>query len=377
MSLTEVALHKPSILVVDDNPMIVHVLRSLLQAQQFDVVCAVNGEDALQQLSKREVDVIICDVMMPKMDGYELHHSVRSKAELAHIPFVFLTALDDEREKLKGHESGADDYLTKPFDPQTLLAIVKGKVLRAKTIKQSSDARNDIYRKRVIHTLSHEFRTPLVAINTGTEMLLEQLVQQHGNLTPERAKSLIEAIHRGGLRLERLVTDFMLLQQIEAGISQRMYDTRAELCKVSSILELVSNATQEDLKRTYSDLQINNLCLTERVFVYELQIVEILNRLISNSVKFSAPKSVVELFVYKEEHEIVFEVRDRGIGFNPAKIKEAIEAFGQLNREQLEQQGSGLGLAIASRYAAINKSRLSFHERQGGGAVVTLRIAQS
>lgn len=364
--------HKPMVLVVDDNPLIVNVIRSLLLSQDIQVATAANGEEALEVLSKRPVDVIVCDVMMPRMDGYQLHHKVRSCAEYTHIPFVFLTALDQAPEVQRGLETGADDYITKPFAPEALIAIVKGKLLRADNIRDSTEQRHDMFRKRVIHTLSHEFRTPLVAINTGTEMLLEQLVKPHANLDVDRIQHLLEAIQRGGQRLERLVSDFMFLQQIEAGVSQRLYDSKAAVHLVSSLLDVTVEAMRGELEREQFTLRVENLCEQARVWVYEPQVLDILRRLISNAIKFRSNRREIDLRAYPQEQEIVIEVRDRGIGFDPVKMREAIEAFGQLNREKLEQQGGGLGLAISSRYAVINKCRLEFEAREGGGAVVRL-----
>ncbi len=371
---SEALENKPSILIVDDNPLIVNVLRSLLLSEDYSVCTAHNGKEALDLLSRNPVDVIVCDVMMPKMDGYQLHHHVRQCAEHSHIPFVFLTALDQEHEIQTGMETGADEYLTKPFDPKSLLSIVKGKVVRSNGLKTATEQRYDGFRKRVIHTLSHEFRTPLVAINTGTEMLLDQVIREHGNLDVTRVQGLLEAIHRGGQRLERLVTDFMLLQQIEAGIAERLYRDRAADYKAAALINTFMDSVKEMFEKEKFKVSVENLLDDAAVQVYEPQILDILKRVASNAVKFKSEKREVKIFGYVENEKVVIEVRDRGIGFDPAKIKEAIQTFGQIDRDKLEQQGGGLGLAIAYKYAVINQSRLEFSNRVGGGAVVSLII---
>jgi len=357
-----------AILVVDDNPLIVNVLRSLLDSEHYQVYVSQDGTEALEVLGSKSIDVIICDVMMPRMDGYALHDQVRGKPELSHIPFVFLTALSDQGEITKGKEVGADDYLVKPFDPRELLAVVKGKVQRARNIKNSSEEKYDSFRKRIIHTLSHEFRTPLVAINTGTELLIEQ----KESIDRKKTQNLLEAIRRGGQRLERLVTDFMLLQQVEAGVAQRLFETRAAARNLSQVISEVLDAhsefiKQEGFKVTFSDRSSNAL-----VEIYEPHIKDILWRLIQNSIKFKESDFTIDIMLYRQSSEMVIEVRDRGVGIDPNKVKEAVDVFGQINRERLEQQGSGLGLAIASRYAAINQGRLEFDKRPGGGSVVSI-----
>ena len=368
VTATESVKDKASILVVDDNPLIINVVRSLLASQGYQVFTCANGAEALGVLDKKTVDVIVCDVMMPEIDGYGLHEKVRANTTLAHIPFIFLTALDDREEVLKGHEAGADDYIVKPFEPRELLSVVKGKVVRSHYLKNISEQRYESYRKNVIHTLSHEFRTPLVAINTGTELLIDQ----KANLDNKKVVGLLEAIRRGGLRLEKLVNDFMLLQQLEAGIQQRMYDNRASVVDCGDLILNVLESEREAIEKEGFVLTHNFVNHGVKVKVYEPHIQDIISRLLSNAVKFAGEKKEIEVVLYTQEQEVVIEIRDRGIGFDVNKIKEAIDVFGQIDRARLEQQGGGLGLAIANRYVAINRGRLDFEQRSGGGSIVSV-----
>jgi len=362
------APYAASILVVDDNPLIVDVLRGLFRSQNYKVFTSKNGQEAVELLTTKAVDVIICDVMMPKMGGYELHEFVRQAPERSHIPFIFLTSLDDQKEIERGKEVGADDYICKPFEPRELLAIVKGKITRANSIKAMSEKRYDNYRRKVIHTLSHEFRTPLVAINTGMELLLEQ----EGKFDTTRAKSLFDAVRRGGLRLERLVNDFMILQQMEAGVPRRVFDARAATRAASVILTGYMRSKGENYVDQGSTFDLLDDSEGAEIKVVETQLVDCIDRLVSNAVKFSPNDKRIELHLYSIDGEVCLDVKDRGIGLNLEKLDEAIDVFGQIDRERLEQQGGGLGLPIASRYAAINNGRLEFEARKGGGSVVSL-----
>ena len=366
--MNQVVQEQASILVVDDNPLIVNVLTSLLGSANYRVFSSSNGKEALQILENKEVDVIICDVMMPEMVGYDLHNQVRNRAELAHIPFVFLTALGGSDEVNHGKEIGADDYVIKPFDPKNLLAVVKGKVERSRSLRSSSDSRYDAYRRKVIHTLSHEFRTPLVAINTGAELLLGQ----HDRIDNKKIQNLLEAIHRGGQRLEHLVSDFMLLQQIEAGIAEQMFKNYGSQFGVGETLEHFLEGRLQWIEGEGFRFRLEDLCEHSQVHVYEPQLHDILFRLTSNAIKFSTTEKLVEFYAYPCSEEVVIEIRDRGLGINVAKIKEAIDLFGQIDRDKLEQQGGGLGLAIASRYANINGGRIEFERRQGGGTTASV-----
>lgn len=360
----------PVVLVVDDNPLMVNVLKGLLGTASIEVHTSSNGREALEVLESTSVDVIVCDVMMPKMDGYAFHKMLREQAQYAHIPFVFLTALNTRDERNRGRASGADEYLVKPFDPEELLALVKGKVKRSRHLRKQSDERHELYRKTVVHTLSHEFRTPLVAINTGTELLL-------GQDRPDadtRTLHLLEAIRRGGLRLEQLVSDFMLLQQLEAGVARRLFDRRAKVEAIEHIVEPIVETRRSELEAEGFQVSWENHGANYLVNVYEPQIQDILKRFIDNAVKFSGDTKDIEAHICPRDQQVVVEVRDRGIGIDSSKINEALNLFGQIDRERLEQQGGGLGLAIAVRYARINGGSLELENREGGGTVARLLL---
>lgn len=369
--MEQVSVDRPSILVIDDNPLIVNILLGLLKANNYDVLTSEDGAQALNVLETHPVDVIICDVMMPQMDGFQLHEAVRARAEFSHIPFLFLTALGEEEDICRGKEAGADDYLVKPFDPRELLSVVKGKVARSRKLKDLSQERFEQYRKRIIHTLSHEFRTPLVAINTGAELLLDQKEPSKDIKTV----NLLEAIQRGGQRLERLVNDFMILQQIEAGIPTNMYASKKKVCLLSKIAELALATAEDVLHREGFDLTLENLGDKDlKVEVYEPHILDALDRIIHNARKFSAERKCINVCIFKQEDEGIIEIRDRGIGIDMTRIQEAVDVFGQLDRDKIEQQGSGLGLAIACRLLKINRGRIDFEPRPGGGSTVVIAL---
>lgn len=358
----------PSILVVDDNPLVLGVVRNLLAASGYKVFSAKNGVEALSILKEKVVEVVVCDVMMPEMNGYELHRAIRQEAGYSHIPFVFLTALGGFEEQRAGKDLGVDDYLVKPFEPEDLLATVAGKVKRSRALRHAGEERFEKYRKKVIHTLSHEFRTPLVAINTGTELLLDK----ESSFDELKAKNLLEAIARSGKRLEQLVADFMALQQIEAGIAARVKESRSTEVRAADLLLQVAELGRDILAKDGYLLRVSNKCGNCKLKVYEPHIHDVMGRLFSNCQKFSKDNKTIDLVGYQLDDSVHFEVRDRGIGFDEKRMRDSVDVFGQLDRDKLEQQGGGLGLAIANRYAKLHDGVLEFSERKGGGAIVSL-----
>jgi two-component system sensor histidine kinase/response regulator len=362
-----------TILVVDDNPLMRNVLRGLLVASGYTVVEATHGEEAAALVKKRAFDLIICDIIMPKMGGFELHQLVRSDPEANHIPFVFLSALDHQDEVRHGKELGADDYLCKPFEPRDLLAVVRGKVSRWKLLNSQANSRFEGYQRRVLQTLSHEFRTPLVAINTGMELLLNH----RDSLGTDRAKRLLEAVQRGGVRLEKLVGDFMILQQLGAGLMKSTFDTCAEPLSVAHLLQRHGDIRDEELTAEGFAVVRTDHSNHAKIRGVEAYVVDCLDRIVSNAAKFSVGRKEIEIHVRLVEGEVWFDVKDRGSGIDLSRIREAIQPFGQINRGKLEQQGGGLGLSIAHHYALIHNARLEFAVREDGGSIVSLVVPQS
>jgi signal transduction histidine kinase len=360
--------------VVEDNTLMQHTIRGLLLAKNYSVHATSNGEEALEVLRTAPVDLIICDIMMPRMDGYTLFNQVQVNPELAHIPFVFLSALVSTDEIIRGRSLGADEYITKPFEPRNFLALVQGKVKRARLRRSLYEEVSEEFRQQIIHTLSHEFRTPLVAISAGTELLLDTPFLKEEGKTQE----LLLAIRRGGERLERLVTDFMLVQQIESGVALRSFESRSVKASVTDLVQCVKGAVA-----TLGDNEQRRIFVEEHLVVsqaevrfFAKQIHELTLKLLSNALKFSIDKPIT-VFLETEDEEVFVRVIDQGNGFDLKRVGEALKLFGQLDREHFEQQGGGLGLTIADRLARIHGGNLSFRHLEVAGLhgfEVTLRL---
>ncbi len=351
------------VLLVDDNEELLGVLAEILRNDGLEVSVCKRADQALEELSRSVPDLIVSDVMMPDIDGYEFQKKVRASLDWCNIPFVFLSALGKAEEMRFAKQLGCDEYITKPFDPQDLLATIQGKLLVARDRNRLNEKRLDDYRRRVVHTLSHELRTPLVAINTGTELLLEQL----DSLDERRIIHLLEAVQRGGQRLQRMIDDFMIVQQIDSGVAVASYK---RLCKAKSMVEIVETAVDmfkdtwegnEPEIRVAFDMGATAGFL---ISVYDLQVIDAVKRIIANAVKFGGCDKPIDIAVrrYMGSRDCVsVTVRDFGPGLPPEKLQRLGRLFTQIDRERMEQQGCGLGLTIANYFAELNGGKLEFH----------------
>lgn len=369
---------EPRVLVVDDNEALLSVIRDLLERYGYAVDCAATPVQALEHLTVATPDIILCDIVLPDRTGYELCDEIRCHPEWSQVPVVFLSSLGQREDIRNGYAWGCDGYLAKPFDPDDLLALVRGRTQAASHRSRMAKIQFESYRKRIIHTLSHEFRTPLVSITTGAELLLDQ----QRVLNPDQTKRLLESIQRGGYRLERLVNDFMMLQQIDLGHASNTCDKfRRRVCLADLVATSIESFQENRPKGNNCDnivfSTLSSDAATGLANIYDVQIATVIHHLLGNAVKFAGSVRPIEVSVAAQEHELIVRVRDHGPGLQSQFFDKATELFAQIDRETTEQQGAGVGLTIARAFTEINDGTIEFlRPNHGPGLVAELRFAR-
>src|SRR5512141_2459123 len=169
------------ILVVEDNPVMAEGIRDVLELAGHTAFVAADGVEGLAAIPKVGPDLIISDVMMPHMDGFEFYQTVRANPAWVFIPFIFLTARGQEEDIYLGKRMGADDYLVKPYDRDNLVATVESKLARARAVSQAAATEMEAVKRSITRILGHELRTPLTWIQGYVELLLGSA----SSMTPE------------------------------------------------------------------------------------------------------------------------------------------------------------------------------------------------
>ncbi|MCC6933611.1 MAG: hybrid sensor histidine kinase/response regulator [Deltaproteobacteria bacterium] len=361
------------ILVVDDDLPILSVIKDILVHHGYEVVTSTSVDEARQILNSMIPDLIISDIVMPNEDGGALHQLLRKSHELAQIPFIFLTGVTDSEKVREAQELGIDEYMFKPFDTQDLLSLVRGKLKRSEEFHGILDHRMESFRKRVIHTLSHEFRTPLVAVNTGTELLRDQL----DKLDRKVLFDLIESIQHGGQRLQHLVEDFITIQQIDSGHAEIVAKRYKKEINFVELLQRSMRSFEDEI--AVKDFQrisqpIFDKSIKFHIMVCEPQISEVIHRLLSNALKFGGRSGSIELNIQATSEDASLFIRDHGQGISASAVNEVCGMFTQIDRETKEQQGCGLGLAIVSKYLILNNGFIHFHTPEDGGTIVEIKF---
>lgn len=359
---------KVYILLVEDDAMVRQNLIELLEAESFDVKATQNGAEALNVLEHFIPDIIICDVMMPVMDGHALLKNVRDIKNLADIPFIFLTAKADPSEQRKGMVLGADDYLTKPFTRDQLLSAIDIRLQKRDLMRQKYNEQLDTLRNSISGTLPHELRTPLTGIIGFAEYLLDNLE----TTSPEEAREFLTFILNSGKRLHRLIENYVTysdLQMKRMSMNTSGYRTSVGM----SVLEVITQIAQnESYEFERSDDLVIDVEDTE-LLVQEKDAEKIFTEIIDNAFRFSKMGNKVKIVGRKEETLFLIRIIDSGIGMTPEQV-ESIGAYVQFDRHKHEQQGSGLGITIAKGLTELLGGKFSIHSAVGVGTTVECRL---
>lgn len=360
------------ILVVEDNVPLLEGIRDLLEVSGFRVLAAANGTQALSLLDDNRPDLIVSDIMMPGMDGYELYAQVRQRPELLETPFVFLTARGEKADIRRGKELGADDYITKPFEEEDLLVVVRAKLARSQALKLQREDEFSELKRTILATLSHEFRTPLTYVMNYSEMLGKEGTQ----IDPGEFHQFMQGIRRGAERLHRLVLDFITLVELETGEAQSMYSFRRRLIEdVSPWLRTLARHYQQQAEGKHLRLELDVPDGLPPVMADEIYLANAIGRLLENAIKFSKPTSEwVRIQARAEGGSLRICVEDQGVGIRQKDLDSLFVLFRQVDRPRQEQQGTGSGLAICKGIVEIHGGRVQAASQCGVGSTFTIDL---
>ena len=282
---------KSTVLIVDDEPTIRNIMEGLLFQEGYDLAFAESGAEALTQVEKLAPDIILLDVMMPGMDGFEVCQRLKADKRWRHIPIILITALGDKEDLIRGFDAGADDFLRKPVDSLELRARVRS-MLRIKKQYDELEATLRL-REELTHMIVHDIRTPLTAIHGFSALLL-----MRDKLSPEDAKD-VDKIQTQAHRLNSFLNDMLILAKMEAEkliLNRSMVDVNQLVQQVKKSYEVMAQSKKVKL---IIDLpsESRNISLDANLFQ------RMLDNLISNALKFSPVEGTVTLRVEYPEAE--------------------------------------------------------------------------
>ncbi|MBD2534052.1 response regulator [Nostoc flagelliforme FACHB-838] len=343
---------KKLLVIEDEAPVRANILE-LLKAKNFNTNEAENGHIGVQMALEHLPDLIICDVMMPGLDGYGVFNTLRQNSLTATIPFIFLTAKADTADLRMGMSLGADDYLTKPFRARELLQTITTRLEKQAILEKQQAQRLDQLRSSITLSLPHELRTPL----NGIIGLSEVMIDHFDSLSLAESLEILEDIRASGNRLHRLIQNFLLYAKLEIVKTDSeqvtFFRSHQTLCANQVIAEeailkacFVNREADLHLQLIDADLQIINSHLSK-----------LIEELLDNAFKFSNTGSPVRITTWQENSFFVLCVSNYGRGMSIEQIS-SVGAHQQFERKLYEQQGSGLGLSIAVQIAKLYGGKL-------------------
>jgi signal transduction histidine kinase len=363
---------KPTILTVEDDTIIRSSIVDILRLGGYNVLSASNGREGLEVLAEHTPDLILADVMMPEMDGFTFYENVRKNPQWLTLPFIFLTARGEKTDIRHGYDLGADQYITKPFDPDDLLSAIKNRLRRVNEIKANAQKEVEETKQQLLNVLSHELRTPLSVIYGYIYLLQEGF----SDLNEDTIQSILKDMNLSTDRLVKLVEDVMLIAYLESGVLKHDRE------KFSTAID-VGGELQRAVQSVSIEAQKHNIEVT-LIAPYELIVLansnyihDIFRRLLDNAIKFShSGGGTVRVAAAVAEGWIEVTIQDNGIGMSAEAQEGLFQKFTQINREQMEQQGAGLGLAITHGLVTLYGGTISVSSQLGQGSTFTVRLPQ-
>jgi len=354
------------ILIIEDQPQMRRNLAFILEMEKFEVIVAENGRQGLELARQKQPDLIICDVMMPELDGYAVLAALRNLPATATTPFIFLTARTTKGDVRQGMHLGADDYLTKPFTRDELLGAVAARLQRQSATQSQAQSQLDSLRQSIAFSLPHELRTPLNGIVATSQLMLEDLE----DLDADEMREMLLDIHSSGQRLFRLIQNFLLYAELELLARDRSRAQELLQLRLDYPAATIEAAAQRQVREwpdRAADLHLRvedaTICLSESA------LQKIVIELVDNACKFSRAGQTVQVTAAVQGDRYGLTITDGGRGLSPEQIR-AIGAYQQFDRKLHEQQGSGLGLTLAQRLCTLYGGSLDISSKPDQGTIV-------
>lgn len=338
---------KPLVLVVDDNADLRAYMSGLL-TPHYRVMTASDGQAALKVVAQQLPDIILSDVMMPRMTGMELVHALRSDADTASVPIILLSARAGQESTVEGLDAGCDDYLIKPFTAQELLARVRAHVrlalARRKCTTELESANREL--DAFSYSVAHDLRGPLRSVEGFTEMLLEENADE----LSEEGRRRLGIVCSSVRRMSQLIEDLLRLAQM----GRR--EVRRIPFELSSVVRTVALQIQEGKSSSPRQLSIEE-GVNVNADPHLMQIV--LENLLGNAWKFTGKRADgrIEFGRARLDSEMCYFIRDNGAGFNMQYAEKLFNPFQRLHSEG-EFQGTGVGLATVKRIVSRHGGRV-------------------
>jgi two-component system sensor histidine kinase/response regulator len=352
--------NRETILVVDDNSINLRVLANCLSKVGYRVLAAEDGETAIQTARQAKPELILLDVMMPGLDGFETCERLKADTDTQKIPVLFLTARSEMGDKLRGFEVGGADYITKPYREAEILARVNTHLTLFRQRRELEGML--VERERFMRIAAHDLRNPLAVILFSTGMGILDAP------SPE-VRDGFETIEQSANQMKAIIEDFLALQVLHQNKDAGSHFDLG--CLTRLVVEQQGLAASVKQTRIECQMPGETLCALgngDRTH-------QILTNYLSNAIKYSPPKTLVTVEVSLTASHWRVEVRDQGPGVPEAERTNLFKEFARIsNKPTGGETSTGLGLSIVRRLAESMGGRVGADFPPGGGSIFWLEL---
>ena len=356
----------PSVMIVDDLPANLRLLVRMLRNQQYRVRPFPNGRLALSSAEQDPPDLIVLDISMPEMDGYEVCQVLKSRDRLKDIPVIFLSALDDTADKVRAFRAGGVDYITKPFQLEEIRARINTHLPRRK-LEREQKTRNEqlqsslgrlqeleAFRDGLVHMLVHDMRSPLTSILNNCEFLNHTL-----DTSPvSESFEVLSDVQSSAQRLAEMINELLDVNRLESG---QLPLNRSDISPDQLIQQSLSTVVKHN-----EPTRIAVQCQTNRPVSCDINLMQrVVCNLLDNAQKFSPPNSPIKLVLREDPAGLRVEVSDVGPGIPIAFRHRIFEKFARLD-STTHRLSVGLGLTFCKLAVEAHSGTIGVDSPSGG-----------
>jgi signal transduction histidine kinase len=359
------------ILVIEDDPFTRDLLEQELRGMGYEMGFLENGADALEVSAKIEPDLILLDIMMDGIDGFEICHMLKKDTRTTHIPIIFMTAKQTQKDLVHGLSLGANDYITKPFSMEVLAARIETQLRNKRLVDKITKQKQELEKlnttiKEFMGMASHDLRTPTSVIKLISSSLADRAV---GPLTKDQ-QILVEKIHNQTSYMSDLLDKLLNVTHIESGkisLNIQPEDINHLLRENLSSLSFIAKAKSIDIS-LQTDPSLPRVPLDKARFT------EIFDNIVSNAIKFTTEGGKITvkstLTVAKSDGTWAsISIADTGVGMKSENLRRLFQEYGTLDSTPTNgEKATGLGLWIAKKLTELHNGKLAVHSKAGVGS---------
>lgn len=359
----------PRILVIDDEAAMREFLTAALQLRGYEVIDTGQGQVGIELAVSENPDLVLCDVVLLDISGYEVLRALRARPETHNTPVVLITGMADLQGMRQGMTLGADDYVPKPFAIEELLNLIAARLRKAEGLRHEAEDKAKRLRSHISMMLPHELLSPL----TGIIGMAGVLCQGSETLKASEAVEIGRDIQRSGERLHRIIRNFLIYSQLEllAAEPERIAGLRQAV--PAQFRKVLSEVAERVAERHHRRADLVLEAVSAEVAMSEANLSTLCEELLDNAFKFSVSGRPVEARARLTGGKLWMTLTDEGCGIDDETLN-TVRGAGQFERLFTEKRSIGLGLAIAVRMAELHNGRALIQSQVGTGTSILVEL---